>query len=342
MDRVDQPTAAPDISLIRIADPPHCGSEVVRLEQVGVTYDSETWVLRGVDLSVQRGDKLALVGFNGLGKTTLLRVLAGQRPASEGKRILGHKVVIGYQSQESAETMNPDKSVLGIVKEAGPERAEKEVRSLLGSFGFSGDDVRKSCRVLSGGEKIRLAFARIFINPPNFLILDEPTTHLDLHGRRALEAALNVYEGTVCIVSHDVEFVRHMAEEIVAMTPPGITRFAGGYDYYREKTGPAQDPQRLATRPQRAGGARAARKERAQERQALTRHKTKWRKQLKQAEEAVARLETEQQDLVDQLEQAEVTDFSEVNRRLAEIQAELHIHTEEWEEAAEALESLND
>lgn len=126
------------------------------------------------------------------------------------------------------------------------------------------------------------------------------------------------------------------------MSPPGITRFAGGYDYYREKTGPAQAPQRVAAKPPRPGGARAARKERAQERQALTRQKTKWRKQLKQAENAVERLETEQQDLVEQLEQDAVTDFSRINRRLTEIQAELRIHTEEWEEAAEALESLSD
>ena len=176
----------------------------MQLENIGFSYDSERWIFRGVDLDIQNGQKIAIVGYNGMGKTTLLRVIAGTLSAGEGKLREGHKVVMGYQSQDFAETMPPDKTILGIVREANSKVPERDVRGMLGSFGFSGDAVNKLCGVLSGGEKIRLAFARIFIDPPNFLLLDEPTTNLDIHGREALEKAIRDYKGTVCFVSHDV------------------------------------------------------------------------------------------------------------------------------------------
>ena len=131
--------------------------------------------------------KTAIVGFNGMGKTTLLRLLADRHPLSEGTRRLGHNVVIGYQSQEFSDTFNAHQSIFHSVKEAKPDTHEHELRALLGSFGFSADAIHKPFDVLSGGEKIRLAFARIFIRPPNLLLLDEPTTHLDIGGRKALE-----------------------------------------------------------------------------------------------------------------------------------------------------------
>lgn len=235
MEEVKPPPAAPDLSYMRIGDPPHCGAKVLELSGAGFAYTADKWIFREVDLEINRGEKVAVTGFNGMGKTTLLRLLAGTLKPCEGRVRLGHKVVIGYQSQEFAETMPPASTVLGVVKNSNPEVSEREVRTLLGSFGFSGDAVDKPVRVLSGGEKIRLAFARIFINPPNLLILDEPTTHLDIAGREALEEAVRNYKGTVCLVSHDVTFVRNTAERIVAMTPPGVSCFAGGYDYYLEK-----------------------------------------------------------------------------------------------------------
>ena len=212
---------------IRLRPPPHCGAEVVRLEQAGLTYDDTRWVLRGLDIHINRGDKIALVGYNGLGKTTLLRMLAGRLPPSEGKRILGHKVLIGYQSQDFAETMDPLSTVLGTVKSVAADVSEQDARTMLGGFGFSGDTVEKPVEVLSGGEKIRLAFARLLIKPPNFLVLDEPTTHLDIQSREALEQALRDYEGTLCLVSHDIDFVRHVATGIIAMTPPDDTAVVG-------------------------------------------------------------------------------------------------------------------
>jgi ATP-binding cassette subfamily F protein 3 len=167
---------------------------------------------------------------------------------------LGHLVVPGYQSQDFAETMAPDETVYRVVKQANPEVAERQLRTLLGGFGFEGDAIEKRVDVLSGGEKIRLAFARLFMRPPNLLLLDEPTTHLDIQGRQTLEQTLRDYAGTVVLVSHDVTFVRNVATNIIALQPPGLQRYVGGYDYYRERVGAH------AVRTARGRGGRARRR----------------------------------------------------------------------------------
>jgi ATP-binding cassette subfamily F protein 3 len=134
--------------------------------------------------------------------------------------------------------MDPEATVFGTVKGVAGDATELEVRTLLGGFGFPGDMIEKRVSILSGGEKIRLAFARLLLRPPNFLVLDEPTTHLDIQAREALQHALRDFAGTICLVSHDIDFVRGVAGGIVAMTPPGVKRYAGGYDYYHEKVTP--------------------------------------------------------------------------------------------------------
>lgn len=219
---------------VRLAAAPHCGAEVARLEGVGFAYDGGKAVLRGVDLRVNRGDRIAIVGYNGMGKTTLLRILAGVRRPTAGEFVLGHKVVPGYLSQEFSETIPPEVSVLAAARRAAGGRAERELRNLLGGFGFGEADIDKQAGVLSGGERIRLAFLLLFLGEPNLLLLDEPTTHLDLEGREMLEERLRGYNGTVCLVSHDVEFVRALATSIVALTPAGVQRYPGSYDEYRE------------------------------------------------------------------------------------------------------------
>ncbi len=330
---------------IRLRTPPHCGAEIVRLERAGVTYDGSRWVLRGLDFNVTRGEKLALVGYNGMGKTTLLRMIAGALPPSEGRRVLGHKVVVGYQSQDFAETMDPGRTVLETVRAVAGDLTEGQLRTQLGGFGFSGDAVQKRVSVLSGGEKIRLAFARLLVQPVNLLILDEPTTHLDIQACEALEAALVEYTGTLCLVSHDTDFVRRVATGIVAMTPPVVTRYAGGYDYYQEKLGRAP-----AGPAARDGGRTAAeaspedrktlRRQRAQERQKLDLQTRELKRALRQAEAEVERLESEKQALTAELAQpGEQTNFAKVSRRLKEVQYEIDIATARWEEAAGQLEA---
>jgi ATP-binding cassette subfamily F protein 3 len=340
MDIIEAPATVTNLSKIRISDPPHSGHEIVRLEQTGFTYDEQRWIFKDLDLNINRGEKVALVGYNGMGKTTLLRTLAGQLSPSSGKRVLGHKVVVGYQSQDFAETMPPEKSVFHIVKAQNPGASEGEVRSLLGGFGFSGDAVEKKCEILSGGEKIRLAFARLFINPPNFLLLDEPTTHLDVNGREALETALKEYKGALCIVSHDVTFVRTIAEHIIAIDDTGVSRYPGGYDYYLEKiegrdtrsapsggVGTGSSADSVASAPK----GKDARKARAQQREA--------EKALRKIEEKVGTLTDEQAALSEEMMSRRDADFATINSRLSKIQSEIKALEAEWEKTAEELES---
>ena len=239
---------------LRLADPPPSGIEMFRCERLGFSYDApdlemgpatqrpadRKFVLHDVTFNVTRGDKVALIGYNGLGKTTLLRIIAGTRQPTLGKAVLGHNVVPGYLSQEFAETIPPDMTVYRVAKNAwqgGTNMSgEKNFRNMLGAFGFDENDVEKQSGVLSGGEKIRLAFLRLFLQSPNFLLLDEPTTHLDLDGRQLLQNALREYKGTVMIVSHDIDFVRAVASSVIEITREfGVRQFPGGYDYYCQK-----------------------------------------------------------------------------------------------------------
>jgi len=347
MEEIEIPRVVMRAPRIRVPKPPHCGVELVRLDQAGVTYDGQNWVLRGLDLRIERGEKIGLVGLNGMGKTTLLKTIAGKLPLNEGRRVMGHNVVIGYQAQDFAEMMDPVRTVLETVKSAAPFLSEREVRSLLGGFFFSGDAVEKKISVLSGGEKMRVAFARLLVNPPNFLMLDEPTTHLDIPSREALENALHDYEGTVCLVSHDIEFTRHVATSIIAMVPPGIRRYPGGYDYYHEKSEAEARIQDSGARVQNSegekseGDRKALRRERAQKRQELNKIRGPVENRVKSAERKMTLLEQEQDKLSGEMMKPMAgTDYAALNRRLSEIQAELAETVEIWEKASLELEAL--
>lgn len=336
MEDIELPQELRSRGTIRLAQPERSGQEVARLENVGLTYDSERWVLRNVDFRIERGAKIALVGLNGLGKTTLLRVLVGHLPPSEGKRVIGHKVTVGYQSQDFAETMNEQLTVFETVRAVGKGASDQNVRSLLGGFGFSGDDAEKPVKVLSGGEKVRLAFSRLLINPPNLLLLDEPTTHLDIAAREALEDALIAFTGTICIVSHDIEFVRKVAGEIVAMTPPGITRYPGDYDYYLSKTAAAVQPVKEA---KTTVGRRADRQASARVVQKYSKVRRELQKQTQYIEKKIEACETEQAELLEQLNGANV-DYASINRSLAAVQQKIADHNSRWEAFAIELDEL--
>ncbi|NLF16839.1 MAG: ABC-F family ATP-binding cassette domain-containing protein [Lentisphaerae bacterium] len=336
------PIAAPRI---RIPPPPPCAAEVLRLEEAGFSYDGTRWIFRDLDLRLERGDKAGVVGLNGLGKTTLLRLLAGKMPLSQGRRVVGHHVEVGYQSQDFAEVMSPDKTVYETAREAAVGRSDGDVRDLLGGFGFSGDAIDKRVQVLSGGEKVRLALARLLLQPLNLLLLDEPTTHLDIHAREALEKALREYPGTLCLVSHDIEFIRQVATSIYAVTPSGVRKYYGTYDYYREKlAAEAAAPAETAAPSEAASGRddrRTQRREEARQRQEFARLRRPLEERIRHAEEHSAALESEQAGLYERLQEARPgTDFAAINRRLAEIGKDLETAMADWEEASVTIEDL--
>ncbi|MBL7076835.1 MAG: ABC-F family ATP-binding cassette domain-containing protein [Kiritimatiellae bacterium] len=346
MERVERPRRLRSPGTIRLRPPPHSGVEVMRLDEAGLSYDGSRWVLRHLDLRITRGEKIVLVGLNGLGKTTLLRMLSGVLPLSEGRRVVGHKVVMGYQSQDFAETMNPRQTVYEAVKSVAADVPDQEVRTLLGGFGFSGESIDKPIQVLSGGEKIRVAFARLLIKPPNFLLLDEPTTHLDIQAREALEKALSSYSGTLCLVTHDVDFARKVATSVIAMTPPGITAYAGGYDYYRERVDQAPrqvSAARASSNTQKSavpapGDKKALRRERAREREEKRATERHYKQIIRKAEKRIELMEGEKAQVLNALSSPDPeTDFGTLNRRLKDLQDEIDYATRQWEAAAEEM-----
>ena len=332
---------------IRIPDPPHSGAETVRLEDAAFSYDGKRKIFEHVNLAFQRGDKVGIIGYNGMGKTTLLKVLAGRMAPTEGTHSLGHKVVTGYQAQEFAELLTPEMTAFDIVREAaGGLVPTQRIREILGSFGFSGDNAEKTCSVLSGGEKIRLCFARIFVNPPNFLILDEPTTHLDIAAREALQQAITQFTGTVCLVSHDIEFIRGTVKTIVEIRPGQVRQFSGGYDYYieritAEQNAAADKNTNDENRPEQADSKKDQRRERARKRQELSQEKRRLENETKQLEQFIAKSEEEKAALMEQwMVPGKDFDFAANQKRLAELEIDLAAAMEKWEKAASDLEAL--
>ena len=336
---------------LRLAEPPPSGIEMFRCENLGFSYDGVKSVFEGLEFNITRGDKVALIGYNGLGKTTLMRIIAGTRQPTLGKAVLGHNVVPGYLSQEFAETIPPDLTVYRNAKNAwdahggGPE---KVFRNQLGAFGFDENDVEKPAGVLSGGEKIRLAFLRLFLTAPNFLLLDEPTTHLDLDGRRLLQEALQQYKGTILLVSHDIDFVRAVATSVLEITREGLNRYPGGYDYYLEKKSPAPTPSsKLQTSTSNStshsnSSSKALRKQRAEERAKIAPKVRELKSRIAEAEKKIDELQAALDEASAELfNPTPATDFAEVNRKVRTLQFEIDRYTAEWEESATALESLN-
>ena len=341
---------------LRLAEPPSSGIEMFRCEDLTFSYDGVKNILHDVSFNITRGDKVALIGYNGLGKTTLMRIIAGTRQPTGGKAVLGHNVVPGYLSQEFAETIPPDVSVYRNAKNAWDARGggpEKQFRNQLGAFGFDENDIEKPAGVLSGGEKIRLAFLRLFLTAPNFLLLDEPTTHLDLDGRRLLQDALKKYSGTILIVSHDIEFVREVATSVLEITREGVRSFPGGYDYYCEKksqmaaqsggvrSASAHDGSRSPDASS-APTAKELRQQRAAERAKNAPRIKELRRKVETAERKIDELQQSLDTASEELfNPRPTTNFEELNRTVRTLQFEIDRYTAEWEEAATELESLS-
>ncbi|MBE6357045.1 MAG: ABC-F family ATP-binding cassette domain-containing protein [Lentisphaerae bacterium] len=330
--------------VIRFPEPPPSGAEAARFENVSFGYTPDKLLFENVTMDIAAGEKLAVIGYNGMGKTTLLKLLAGVLKPVSGRVVPGHHIVMGYQAQEFGELVNDELSVYDAVRAAlPPDASTANVANVAGAFGFSGDAMKKPCGVLSGGEKIRLQMARIFVKPPNLLILDEPTTHLDLAARELLQEALRNYSGTVAMVSHDIEFVRNVAETIWEVSPAGVTKYYGNYDYYLEKSaqlGAQTSAQNIAVMTESGITAKERRRARAQARSAIQGELNQAKKDVEKLEKLLDEQSSRKAVLVAKLSSGEKVDFAKLNTELAQLDKEIADTEARWEERAMELEAL--
>ncbi|MQY49396.1 ATP-binding cassette domain-containing protein [Rhizobiales bacterium RZME27] len=215
---------------------PRSGEDVVNLKGVHKAYGSRT-IYEGLDFMIRRKERWCIMGINGAGKSTLLKLIAGSTEPDQGTVGLGASVKMGYFAQHAMDVLDGEQTVFEWLESEFPRAGQGSLRALAGCFGFSGDDIEKKCRVLSGGEKARLVMAAMLFDPPNFLVLDEPTNHLDLDTKEMLIKALSEYEGTMLFVSHDRHFLSELSNRVLELTPDGIHQYGGGYTEYVERTG---------------------------------------------------------------------------------------------------------
>ena len=235
IDRVEPPKRRQSVSF-EFMPAPRSGDDVANLRGVHKRYGSRT-IYEGLDLLVRRRERCCVLGINGAGKSTLLKLVTGATEPDQGSVTLGASVKLGYFAQHAMEVLDGDRTVFQSLEDSFPRAGQGSLRALAGCFGFSGDEVEKRCRVLSGGEKARLVMARMLFDPPNFLVLDEPTNHLDMATKEMLVAALAQFEGTMLFVSHDRHFLAALSNRVLELTPDGIHQYDGGYTEYVARTG---------------------------------------------------------------------------------------------------------
>jgi len=235
IDRVEPPKRRQIVSF-EFQPAPRSGEDVVNLKNVYKKYGSRS-IYEGLDFMVRRRERWCIMGINGAGKSTLLKLVTGSTAPDEGSVALGASVKMGYFAQHAMDILDGERTVFQMLEDQFPQAGQGPLRALAGCFGFSGDDVEKRCRVLSGGEKARLVMAIMLFDPPNLLVLDEPTNHLDLDTKEMLIKALSQYEGTMLFVSHDRHFLAALSNRVLELTPEGVHQYGGGYTEYVARTG---------------------------------------------------------------------------------------------------------
>ena len=348
----------------KFPQPPRSGLKVIELTNVQQAYGNHV-VYRDLNFTAERSQRIVLVGPNGAGKSTLLKILADLLPIQGGTRELGSNVVTGYFAQNRLDNLNPALTVFENVMELRTNEnqlTEQQARAILGAFLFRKDDVHKPIGVLSGGEKSRLALARLLVKPPNLLLMDEPTTHLDIPSIDALIGALKSYEGTFIFISHDVHFIRALAENVLHVHSGRLTPYAGNYDYYLEKSKATDaraaltagftdtraalkagftDGRPVQDAPADAKSQAAGSKASPKPAKFTPNQIRKFREQVGQLEKKVVELETKQAAITSELEAPETYadkgKFHHLNRELSTIVDQIGEATTAWEEAATKL-----
>jgi ATP-binding cassette subfamily F protein 3 len=358
LDRIEVDSA--DKASIRFRFPPASRSGKVVLEAAGLAKSfGDLQVFRDVEWILARQQKVALVGKNGAGKTTLTRIILGLESAA-GTFSIGHNVDIGYYAQNQAEELNGDLTVLETLDEVAVGDIRRNLRALLGSFLFSGEDVDKKVKVLSGGEKARLAMCKLLLHPYNLLILDEPTNHLDIRSKEVLKEALRNYDGTLIVVSHDRDFLSGMTELVYEVTPRGLKQYIGDIQQFLHEKHASSIRAYEAGKPAHLGGDAKGQKiptpatpattsastaptpPTAAERKAQEKEQRRLQNQVKQCEERIAALEVQLAELAQQLASAPPDDRTTVTRLTydyAEVEGKLQQSMEAWSQAQEQLDA---
>jgi ATP-binding cassette subfamily F protein 3 len=363
MKKIAAPVARGKTIKFHFPQPVRSGLRVIALKDVDHAY-GDLVVYRGLQYHAERGQRTVLVGPNGAGKSTLLKLLAGVLPVQHGARELGHNVRTGYFSQNRIDVLNASHTVLESARDMPNPVSEQTARTVLGSFLFRGDDVFKTVAVLSGGEKSRLALVRLLLDPPNLLLMDEPTTHLDVGSIDALIDALKQYHGTLIFISHDVHFIRAIATSVLHIsaspartanrTGSKLTFYPGDYDYYLDKSKATSARAALtadfslssnshlpssarapASAPNRGAGERARKRADAEARNAISKAKREKEKRVHELETKIATLEAHQKELAAALEDPAVYTpggrATAINRDLSAVAHDLARLTAEWE-----------
>ena len=343
---------------IRFTFPPAApsGRDMLHLENVRKSYHGRP-VFDGVGFSLQRGDKLAVVGVNGAGKTTLLKILAGQLRA-EGEIKPGHNVILSYFGQHQAQELAGELTILDTVYHTAVDMTITRVRSLLGAFLFTGDEVEKQVRVLSGGEKSRVALAKMLVRPANLMLLDEPTNHLDMSSQEILQEAMAQYEGTIIVVSHNRFFVNSFINKVLEIRNGRATLHEGNIDDYLEWRRKMETRAEFAAAPlarsemtdsgtenvEPVTDRKAMRRQRAQERQQLSKKLGPLKRKSEEAEHEIERLEKRKTELESRMADpglyGDQEEWSAVSKEYNQVERHLERAYQRWEEAQQAIEAV--
>lgn len=330
-------------------EPPRSGQVVMKLEDLHKSYDDHP-VFDGIDYEIERGDKVAIVGPNGAGKSTLIRILAGNEPFQNGDRIEGHNVTVNYFAQHQADELDPKKNALESLMEAGSHQKESRLRTILGCFLFQGDDVFKKVKVLSGGEKSRLALAKMLLSPANLLIFDEPTNHLDMSSKNILQQAIQQYEGTCIIVSHDRAFLDPIVNKVLEVQPGYIKTFLGNVSYYLERKKEEEAAKSAEPSPQKQSEQdnQLSRKEQrrieAKRRNELSRRTKPIQKNIEELEKEIEKMEGRKDEIEETMAEPDFYDDAEKVKKFSleydQLKADLTDRYSKWEEYQNRMEVI--